>query len=129
MNRAEFRQERNGRAALSLLLVYLLVLQGVFAGIASAAPNTGPLADAICLSKPSVPFDGSPGVPARHVRHDGCCAFHAAGAGGGSAEPSFADEAPVFSSSAAPRRAYDLSQLRASAATPPIGSRAPPRMA
>ena len=128
MNRPEFRQERNGRTALSLFLVYLLVLQGVFAGIASAAPISGPLADAICLSKPSVPFDGAPGVPARHSRHDGCCAFHAAGSGGASTQPFHAVEAPIFASRLASVGGYDPSQLRISAATPPLGSRAPPRI-
>lgn len=129
MNKPEFRQERNGRTALSLLLVYLLVLQGIFAGVASAAPVTGPLADSICLSKPSAPFEGAPGIPARHGRHDGCCAFHAAGFGGGAAQSVFVDEAPVFVSRRSSQLTYDLSQVRVSVATPPLGSRAPPRVA
>lgn len=117
-----------GSTAATLLVAYLLVLQGIAAGAVSSARGAALFADAICLSKSSGPLD-TPGAPIRPSRHgDACCVFHCASLGGATAPSPFVGETPPALSYIASKLAFDHALSGSDAATPPLGSRAPPAL-
>lgn len=126
--RSEARNWQFGPTAVTLLVAYLLVLQGLAVGVASGARGPGLFADTICLSKASDRVGGGPATPARHSRHDGCCVFHSASMGGAAAPSPFVGETPPSLSYVEVKLAFDETRLPAEAATPPLGSRAPPAL-
>lgn len=119
---------RYGRTAISLFVFYMLILQGLITSAAWAAPSAGNLIDAICISKASNPIDDFPSGPPRHGRHDACCVFHMAGFGAASAQSPFVGETPPTLFYVEKPLAFDDARRRDEPATPPLGSRAPPRL-
>jgi hypothetical protein len=116
-----------GSTAATLLVAYLLILQGIAAGAVTSARGAAIFADAICLSKSSGPLDGAPGAPTRSSRHgDACCVVHMAGLGGAAAPSPFVGETPPALTYVEARLAFEHALPNAGAATPPLGSRAPP---
>lgn len=126
--RSEVRNWQFGSTAVTLLVAYLLVLQGFAVGVSGGGRSaSGLFADAICFSKASGPLSGDPSAPARRARHgDVCCVVHCASLGGATAVSPFVGEAPPSLSYVEAKLAFDETVLRAEAATPPLGSRAPP---
>lgn len=124
------RSDRNrhvGTTAATLLVAYLLILQGLAAGAVTSARGAALFADAICLGKASGPLDGAPGAPIRPSRHsDACCVVHCASLGGATAPSPFIGETPPALSYIEAKLAFDHALSGAEAATPPLGSRAPP---
>lgn len=115
-----------GRTAVSLFVFYMLILQGLVTSAALATPSTGPLIDAICISKASNPIDELPTAPARHGRHDVCCVFHSASFGSGATQSPFVGEAPPSLFYIEKPLAFDAAWRVDRPSTPPLGSRAPP---
>lgn len=127
--RSDTRNWQFSSTAATLLVAYLLVLQGFAVNVsAGGRAASGLLTNAICFSKPSGPLSGDPATPTRPARHgDVCCVVHCASLGGGAATASpFVGEAPPSLSYVEVKLAFDETLLRAEAATPPLGSRAPP---
>ena len=124
--RSETRTWRLGPAA-ALVLAYLLVLQSIAFGVSTNARGAALFSGQICVSKASGPLGGDPATPARPARHgDKCCVFHCAGFGAATATPSpFIGEPPILGHVDI-RLAYDDTRVVFEAATPPLGSRAPP---
>jgi hypothetical protein len=116
-----------GPTALTLLVAYLLVLQGIAVGVASGQRSTSGLyANSTCFSRSANSLDGDPSTPARPARHgDICCVFHCAGFGATGPVSSFVVETPP-ASFAEIKLAFDERGAIAETATPPLGSRAPP---
>lgn len=124
--RGEKENWRLGPAA-ALLLAYLLVLQGLAFGVSSSARGAALFSGAICFSKSSGPLDSGPGTPARPARHgDACCVFHSAGFGAAATPSPFVGEPPPSLYYVEIKLAYDEAPAQSKAATPPLGSRAPP---
>lgn len=125
------RSERTrhfGSTAATLLVAYLLVLQGIAAGVVTSARGSALFADAICLSKSSGPLDG-PAAPIRPARHgDACCVIHCASIGGATAPSPFIGETPPALTYVEAKLAFDHALPNTEAATPPLGSRAPPSL-
>jgi hypothetical protein len=118
-----------GSTAATLLVAYLLVLQGIAAGVVTSARGSAMFADAICLSKASGPLDGGPGGPIRPSRHgDACCVLHCAALGGATTPSPFIGETPPALSYVEAKLAFDHALPNSDAATPPLGSRAPPSL-
>lgn len=127
MNARLDRTRHFGSTAASLLVAYLLILQGIAAGAVVSARGSALFADSICLSKSSGPLQGAPGAPIRPSRHgDACCVVQMAGFGGATAPSPFIGERPPALSHVAARLAFERDIPIAEAATPPLGSRAPP---
>lgn len=126
------RSDKNrhfGSTAATLLVAYLLVLQAVAAGAVTSARGAALFADAICQSKASGALDGAPGAPIRTSRHgDACCVVHMASFGGAAAPSPFVGETPPALSYIEARLAFERALPNAEAATPPLGSRAPPAL-
>jgi hypothetical protein len=123
------RKRHFGSTAATLLVAYLLILQGLAAGAVSSARGAALFSDTICLSKASGPMDGAPGAPIRPSRHaDACCVFHCASMGGATAPSQFVGETPPALSYIEARLAFDHALRGSEAATPPLGSRAPPAL-
>jgi hypothetical protein len=123
------RTRHFGSTAATLLVAYLLVLQGIAAGVVTSARGSALFADAICLSKSSGPLDGGPGTPIRPTRHgDACCVFHCASLGGAAAPSPFVGETPPALSYVEAKLAFEHALSGSEAATPPLGSRAPPSL-
>ncbi len=128
MNPRNARTRHFGSTAATLLVAYLLVLQGIAAGAITSARGAALFADAICLSKSSGPLD-SPAAPIRPSRHgDACCVIHCVAFGGATAPSPFVGETPPALSFVEAKLAYDNALTEAKAATPPLGSRAPPTL-
>lgn len=116
-----------GSTAATLLVAYLLILQGLAAGTVTSARGAALFADAICQSKASGALDGAPGAPIRTSRHgDACCVVQMASFGGATAPSPFVGETPPALSYVEARLAFGHALPNAEAATPPLGSRAPP---
>lgn len=127
--RGETKTSQLGPAAATLLLAYLLVLQSLVVGVATSARGAALFSDTICLSKASGPLDGGSAPPGRPARHgDSCCVFHCAAFGSAAAPSPFVGEAPPSLSYVEIKPVYDRSVLLSEAATPPLGSRAPPAL-
>jgi len=125
--RSEVRTWQCGSTAVTLLVAYLFVLQGLAVGVSISGRGSGLFANAICFSKASGPLSGDPTTPARPARHgDVCCVVHCASLGGATAASPFVGETPPVASYATIKLAFDETSLRPEAATPPLGSRAPP---
>lgn len=125
--RGEVKTWQCGSTAVTLLVAYLLVLQGFAIGVSFSGRTSGLFANAICFSKASGPLSGDPATPARPARHgDVCCVVHCAGLGGATAASAFVGETPPPASYATIKLAFDNESLGPEAATPPLGSRAPP---
>ena len=128
-NTAEFSARRFKPAAATLLVAYLLVLQGFTAGFAANGRTAfgGLFGNSICLSKPDALNGGNPALPARSgQKHDGCCAFHSSGMGGPVSWFSDAIDRTLVVSGAT---TADTSVGRVGfLATLPVGSRAPPTL-
>jgi hypothetical protein len=127
MNPRSAKSRHVGTTAATLLVAYLLVLQGLAAGAVTSARGAALFADAICLNKSSGPMDGAPGGPIRPPRHaDACCVFHCTSLGGATAPSPFVGETPPALSYIEAKLAFDHARSNVGAATPPLGSRAPP---
>ncbi|WP_457798824.1 DUF2946 family protein [Methylocystis sp. S23] len=124
MNPRSEKTRHFGSTAATLLVAYLLILQGIAAGAVTSARGAALFADAICLSKASAPLDGAPIRPSRHG--DACCVVHLAGFGGAAAPSPFVGEIPPALTYVEARLAFEHALPNAEAATPPLGSRAPP---
>ena len=123
--RSETQNWRLGPAA-ALLLAYMLVLQGIVAGV-SGARASGPFGSAICFSKSTGPLGDNPATPPAQGRHsDKCCVFHGASPGGPPTDSPFVGEPPRAQVHIEIKRAFDSARALSEAATPPLGSRAPP---
>lgn len=111
---------------MTLLATYLLVLQSLVIGVGAAAPSSaGLFANSVCLSKSASP-GGGPVAPGRSSHHsDLCCVVHCAGLGAAPAQD-FANLAPPDFTLSAILLPEDQQDASSKAATPPLGSRAPP---
>lgn len=127
--RGEIKTWHYGSTAVTLLVAYLLVLQGFAVGV-SVSGRAGLFANSICFSKSSAPLSGDPASPARPARQGGdvCCVAHCASLGGATAASPFVGAEPPAGSYSTITLAFDQSFLRPKAATPPLGSRAPPTL-
>jgi hypothetical protein len=124
VTRGEARPSQFSSAAATLLVAYLLVLQGLALGVTSGRNTGGLAANAICFNKASTPI-GDNQSPARPARHgDICCVFHVA-LGGATGVSPFIGELPATGYRLV-NRGFDSTDVRRNAATPPLGSRAPP---
>jgi hypothetical protein len=126
--RSEVRTWQCGSTAVTLLVAYLFVLQGFAVGVSFSQRAPGLFASTICFDKSSQPLSGDPSTPARRVRHggDACCVVHCASLGGATAASPFVGETPPAASYSTIKLAFDETSLWPEAATPPLGSRAPP---
>ncbi|PPD43894.1 MAG: hypothetical protein CTY15_08590 [Methylocystis sp.] len=117
-----------GTTAATLLVAYLLMLQGIAAGVVTSARGAELFADAICVSKGSGPLDG-PAAPIRPTRHgDACCVFHCTSLGGATTPSPFVGETPPALNYVEAKLAFDHALPGSEVATPPLGSRAPPSL-
>lgn len=126
--RSEVRTWQCGSTAVTLLVAYLLVLQGFAIGVSFSGRNSGLFANAICFDKSSGPLSGDPATPARPARQggDACCVVHCASLGGATAASAFVGETLPPASFSTIELAFDEKSLSPKASTPPLGSRAPP---
>lgn len=117
-----------GPTAVTLLVAYLLVLQGIAVGVASGQRSAaGLFANTICVSKAAGPLESDPARPGRTSRHgDICCVLHCASFGAVGPASAFAGEAPPALAFVEIKLAFDDRLGPATVATPPLGSRAPP---
>lgn len=123
------RTRQFGSTAATLLVAYLFLLQGIAAGAVTSARGSALFADAICLSKSAGPLGGAPGAPIRTSRHgDACCVIHCASLGGAASPSPFVGETPPALSYIEARLAFEHALSGSEAATPPLGSRAPPAL-
>lgn len=124
------RKRHFGTTAATLLAAYLLILQGLAAGAVTSARGVALFSDSICLSKASGPAENAPGAPIRPSRHGdaACCVFHSASMGGAAAPSPFVGETPPTLSYVEARLPFDPALPGTGAATPPLGSRAPPAL-
>lgn len=128
MNPGSEKRWHFGSSAATLLVAYLLILQGISAGVVTSARGAALFADAICLSKSAGPIGGT-GAPIRPSRHgDVCCVVHCASLGGATAPSPFVGETPPALSYVEARLAFERALPNVGAATPPLGSRAPPAL-
>jgi hypothetical protein len=130
MNPAGEKRRHFSSTAATLLAAYLLLLQGLAAGAVTSARGAALFSDSICLSKSSGPAENAPGAPIRPSRHgdSACCVFHCASMGGATAPSPFVGETPPALSYLEARLAFDHALSGSEAATPPLGSRAPPAL-
>ncbi len=125
--RGEIKTWQFGSTAVTLLVAYLLVLQGLAIGVSFSGGASGLFANAVCFDKSSGPLSGDPATPARPTRHgDVCCIVHCASLGGATAASSFVGETFPSASYSTLKLAFDETALFPEASTPPLGSRAPP---
>ncbi|WP_292531005.1 hypothetical protein [Methylocystis sp.] len=126
--RSEVKTWQYGSTAVTLLVAYLLVLQGFAIGVSSSGRASGLFANAICFNKSSGPLSGDPATPARPARQGGdvCCVAHCAPLGGATAASAFVGEAHPPASYSTIKLAFDATSISSEASTPPLGSRAPP---
>jgi hypothetical protein len=125
--RSDVKTWQCGSTAVTLLVAYLLVLQGFAIGVSFSGRNSGLFANAICFNKASGPLSGDPATPARPARQgDVCCVVHCASLGGATAASAFVGETRPLASFSTIRLAFDETSLTPEASTPPLGSRAPP---
>lgn len=123
--RGEARPSQISSAAATLLVAYLLVLQGLALGVTSGRTTGGLFTASICFNKAAAPLGDNPATPARPARHgDACCVFHVAFGTAGAASP-FVGEPPAALNLDV-QRGFDMAAVPHDAATPPLGSRAPP---
>jgi hypothetical protein len=116
-----------GSTTASLLVAYLLVLQGFGVGfsIGSRTGQVGLFASAICTNADKQGSDAAPGLPAPSRGHaDKCCVFHFSGAG---IPPAYVS-GTTFASAAFAQAAWVAENTREPShrLTLPVGSRAPP---
>ncbi|MGD9539864.1 DUF2946 family protein [Methylocystis sp.] len=127
--RSEVRTWQCGSTAVTLLVAYLLVLQGFAIGVSFSGRSSSLFASAICFNKSSGPLSGDPATPARPARQGGdvCCVVHCASLGGATAASAFVGEPrPPAAAFSTIKLAFDETSLFPEASTPPLGSRAPP---
>lgn len=127
MNARNEKYWQFGPTAATLLVAYLLVLQGIAVGVASGArvASAGLFANSICLTRSEAP-GGNPAAPSRSGhRFDICCVFHCSDLGAAPASAFAGEQAPIMAY-ADLRPAIDDHGVAIPAATPPLGSRAPP---
>ena len=129
MTTKPFDRWRSGSTAASLLVAYLLVVQGfvtAFAGVPLGGGSGAFAAGALCASSTATQAAGGKSLPAQTNRHsEQCCIFHCAGAGA----------PPVEAEAAAVARSWRLQAVRwadgeasrAPRSLLPVGSRAPPK--
>ncbi|MEK4033193.1 hypothetical protein WOC76_18220 [Methylocystis sp. IM3] len=123
------RRGHFGSTAATLLVAYLLILQGIAAGAVTSARGSALFSDAICLGKSAGPLGGAPGAPIRPTRHgDACCVIHCVSLGGATAPSPFVGETPPPLTYIEARLAFEHALSGSEAATPPLGSRAPPAL-
>jgi hypothetical protein len=117
-----------GPTTVTLLVAYMLVLQGLAVIVASGARSAGSglLANSICLTKSQSPLGGSnaPAAPSHHS--DVCCVLHCSGFGPAPAADFAGDAPPPPLALASILLPSDQPAGPSPAATPPLGSRAPP---
>jgi hypothetical protein len=129
MNPRSDKNRHFGSTAATLLVAYLLVLQAIAAGAVTSPRGAALFADAICQSKASGALDSAPGAPIRPSRHgDACCVVHMASFGGAATPSPFVGEIPPPLSYIEARLAFGHALSHTEAATPPLGSRAPPAL-
>ena len=117
-----------GPASATLLVAYLLVLQGLAVGFAVGA-RSGLFAGPICLSNGANPSTTDSSAPARpsHNSADVCCVLHCSGMGDATAAGFSWQSPPPLRVAETLRPTYaQVGPTRA--ATPPLGSRAPPSL-
>ncbi|MBG0802293.1 MAG: DUF2946 family protein [Methylocystis silviterrae] len=125
--RSEVKTSQFSSTAVTLLVAYLFVLQGLAVGVSFSGRGSGLFANTICFSKASGPLSGDPATPARPARHgDVCCVVHCASLGGATAASPFIGETPPAASYSTIGLAFDETSRLPEASTPPLGSRAPP---
>lgn len=117
-----------GSTTATLLVAYLFVLQGLAVGVTTVRSPSGLFANAICLT--NAPGDEkAPATPARSSRHgDVCCVLQCGALGAAAAAAPFVGAIPPALSYVEVKPAFDATVVRADAATPPLGSRAPPSL-
>ena len=126
--RSEVKTWQCASSAATLLVAYLLVLQGFAIGVSFSGRTSGLFANSICFSKASAPLAGDPATPARPARQggDACCVAHCASFGGATAAADFVGGNHPPASFSTIQLAFGESSLSLEASTPPLGSRAPP---
>jgi len=128
MTRGTEKLRQFGPTAATLLVAYLLVLQGLAAGFATSgrAASSGLFGNSICLTTPESARDGEPAAPARSASHrDSCCVSHCSGMGV-APEPGYAGETPRSSVGVGVTPPLDHLVALAPPRSSPLGSRAPP---
>jgi len=116
-----------GSTTASLLVAYMLVLQGFAVGFA-LSPKTGQLgifANSVCLNGETQSNNNAPGMPSQSRGHgDKCCVFHYSGAG---IPPVALWNEALFRTSYA-QAVWSEATTRTPMPWPtlPVGSRAPP---
>ncbi len=123
--RGDVKTWQCGSTAVTLLVAYMLVLQGFAIGVSFSGRASGLFANAICFNKSSGPLSGDPATPARQGG-DVCCVVHCASFGGATAASAFVGETHPPASFSTIKLAFDETSLSPEASTPPLGSRAPP---
>jgi hypothetical protein len=114
--------------AATLLVAYLLVLQGLAVGFATngRAAASGLFGNSICLTTPEAARNSDPAAPARSASHkDSCCIFHCSGMGV-APEPGCSGETPRSSVDGAATPPLGHLVALATPRSSPLGSRAPP---
>ncbi len=126
--RGDVKTWQCGSTAVTLLVAYMLVLQGFAIGVSFSGRASGLFANAICFNKSSGPLSSDPATPARPARQGGdvCCVVHCASFGGATAASAFVGETHPPASFSTIKLAFDETSLSPEASTPPLGSRAPP---
>jgi hypothetical protein len=122
------RNRQFGTAATTLLVAYLLVLQGFAVSFAAQAKGVANASygSSICLGAESGGNIGVPTAPTRRMSHgDACCVFHCDGFG---APAAFLADEPLLVVHSGAQPAVALADHFAPRLTFPLGSRAPPEL-
>jgi hypothetical protein len=115
------QKRRFGSTASSLLVAYLLVLQGVMVAISGLGAATGPMAGGLLCAAQGAAAPSSDEAPQAP-----CCVLHCAGAA--APPPALAGLAPPAMVVAQAAFPGDASARRAPRQLLPVGSRAPPQL-
>jgi hypothetical protein len=123
------RSRQYGQTAATLLVAYLLVLQGLAAGLAvGARAGQSALGSAICLTAKAAADENSQGPRAPVHRMDACCIQHCTGLDGG-VIGGFAEFDPPHSPEAGLLLPLRVSGGHNRLTQLPVGARAPPVLA
>lgn len=118
-----------GSTASSLLVAYLLVLQGVMVALSGLGPAASPIAGngVLCATQGIAEASKDAGAPLQtHSHKDFCCVLHCSGAG--APPPSTVALAPPNGALHESLRPVGAVAERSPRLLLPVGSRAPPRV-
>lgn len=128
MTQQSDKSRQYGQTAATLLVAYLLVLQGLAAGLVVGARAGQNVGSAICLTAKTAADENSQGPRAPAHRIDACCVQHCTGLDGG-VIGGFAELDPPHSPEAGLLLPLRESGGHKRLAQLPVGARAPPVLA